>query len=123
MPDMSKIPPYQKIGAWQSAYKLIIEIYITTAKFPPEERYGLTSQMRRAAVSVAANIVEGRAKPTEKDFLRYLFIAKGSLEECGFFIKLSKDLNYITQDQYLILDSMRSQTGYMLHRFIDSIRN
>lgn len=123
MGELIAIKPYQNILAWQKSYEFIIEVYRITRGFPTEERYGITSQLRRAAVSVSANIVEGRAKQTEKDFLRYLDIAKGPLWECQFFLKLSKDLGYLSNDEREYLEDLRTQTDYLLFKFTEKIRN
>jgi len=113
--------PYQNILAWQKSYEFVIEVYRLTKFFPNEEKYGIVSQLRRAAVSVSANIVEGRAKPSDKDFLRFLNIAKGSLWECQFFLKLSKDLGYLNDTEYEYLEDLRTQTDFLLFRFIKKI--
>ncbi|MFH1089819.1 MAG: four helix bundle protein [Candidatus Uhrbacteria bacterium] len=123
MDDVYSIKPYQNILAWQKSYEFVIEVYRLTKRFPGEERYGITSQLRRAAVSVSANIVEGRAKQTEKDFLRYLNIAKASLWECQFFLKLSKDLGYLSDDEYIHLEDLRTQTDFLLFKFTERIKN
>lgn len=79
---------------WQRAHELVLTIYSLTSEFPKEEIYGLTSQFRKAAISIAANIAEGYKKRGKQDKLRFLNIAKGSLEECRYYLILSKDLNY-----------------------------
>jgi len=113
---------YQNIVAWQKSYEFVIEVYRLTRQFPSEEKYGIVSQLRRAAVSVSANIVEGRAKPTDKDFLRFLAIAKGSLWECQFFLKLSKDLGYLKTSEYEYLEDLRTQTDFLLFKFMKKIK-
>ncbi|MFH1253687.1 MAG: four helix bundle protein [Candidatus Uhrbacteria bacterium] len=121
--DYSKIP-YKNILAWRKGYEFVIEVYRTIKNFPIEERYGIVSQLRRAAVSVLANIVEGRAKRSvsEKEFLRFLSIAKGSLWECEFFLGLSRDLGYLNKDEFAFLEDLRSQTAYLLHEFMKKIK-
>ena len=79
---------------WQRAHQFTIETYTFTARLPKEELFGLSSQARRPAVSVAANIVEAFARKSKKDKLRILNIALASLEECRYLIRLSSDLNY-----------------------------
>lgn len=113
--------PYKNILAWQKGYEFVKEVYRATKNFPIEEKYGIISQLRRAAVSVLANIVEGRAKRSvsEKEFLRFLSIAKGSLWECEFFLELSKDLGYLNKDEFTYLEDLRSQTAYLLHEFME----
>lgn len=80
---------------WQKAHKFVLSVYKNTASFPKEELFGLTSQFRRAAVSIAANIAEGYKKKGTKDKLRFFNISQGSIEECRYYLILSRDLNYI----------------------------
>ena len=79
---------YTKIEAWRLADDLTVEIYEHTKSFPKEELYGLTSQLRRAAYSVPANIVEGSSRESKRDYLHFLYIARGSLSETQYFIHL-----------------------------------
>jgi len=119
--ETENIKPYKKILAWQKGYQFVLEVYKITENFPREEMYGITSQIRRAAVSVTANIVEGRAKKSENDFLRYLNIAKGSLWECEFFLELAKDLKYLKQNEFEKLNELRAKTAFFLYKFTKSI--
>lgn len=80
---------------WQVGIELVVEIYRLTGGFPPEERYGLTSQMRRAAVSVPSNIAEGAARQSEKEFLQFLIIARGSLSELETQVLIANKLGYL----------------------------
>jgi len=86
---------YTKINAWAFADDLTVAIYAATKSFPKDEIYGLTSQIRRASYSVPANIAEGAARDTQKDYLHFLYIARGSLTETRYFIHLSGRLNYL----------------------------
>ena len=79
---------------WQKAHTFVMSIYRMSEQFPKSEMYGLTSQLRRAGVSIPANIAEGFGKPTIKDKLRFLGYSKGSLEECRYYLILAKDLGY-----------------------------
>jgi len=85
---------FQDLIVWQKAHEFVLEVYIYTKNFPKAELYGLTSQFRRAAVSIAANIAEGFKKRGKKDKARFLNISQGSLEECRYYIILSTDLGY-----------------------------
>ncbi|MCX5632095.1 MAG: four helix bundle protein [Phycisphaerae bacterium] len=85
---------FQDLIVWQKAHSFVIEIYKMTVCFPKTEMYGLTSQIRRAAVSVPANITEGFKKTGKADKIRYYNIAQGSLEECRYYLLLAKDLGY-----------------------------
>jgi four helix bundle protein len=84
---------YRKLLVWQKAHKLVIDIYVITKGFPKDELYGVTSQLRRAAVSIAANIVEGAGRKTKPDFARFLTMSLGSTNEVEYFLVLSKDLD------------------------------
>ena len=88
---------FEDLIVWQKAHQFVLDVYHNTSSFPREEIYGLTSQFRRAAVSVPANIAEGFRKKGKKDKLRYYKIAQGSLEECKYYLILSKDLNFLNK--------------------------
>jgi four helix bundle protein len=85
---------FKEIEAWQLAHKFVLQVYDLTNNFPKEEIFGLTSQFRRAAVSIAANICEGYKKFNKKDKVRFYNISQGSIEECRYYLLLSKDLDY-----------------------------
>jgi four helix bundle protein len=85
---------FEDLVAWQRAHQFVMMVYKYTSLFPKEEVYGLTSQFRRAAVSVAANIAEGFKKKGNRDKCRFYNIAQGSLEECRYYLILSRDLKY-----------------------------
>jgi four helix bundle protein len=85
---------FKDLIVWQKAHRFVLEAYRFTNRFPKEERYGLTSQFRDAAVSIAANIAEGFVKRTKPEKIRMMNIAQGSLEECKYYIILSSDLKY-----------------------------
>ena len=91
---------FQRVIAWQKAHAFVLLVYKISKHFPEEERFGLTSQLRRAAVSIEANIAEGYRKLSKPDKLRFLNIAQGSLEECRDYHILAKDLNYIDDNEY-----------------------
>ncbi|MFH1631965.1 MAG: four helix bundle protein [bacterium] len=74
--------PYHKIFAWQKAKRFVTEVYRATERFPKEERYGIVSQLRRAALSAMLNIAEGQARGSTKDYIRFLYMSRGSLSEC-----------------------------------------
>jgi len=91
---MEPAKTFEDLIVWQKAHQFVLDVYSYTQKFPKEEVYALTSQFRRAAISIAANIAEGFKKRGWKDKTRFLNIAQGSLEECKYYILLSRDLNY-----------------------------
>jgi four helix bundle protein len=85
---------FEQLIVWQKAHQFVLGVYRLTDNFPRTEIYGLTSQLRRAAVSIPANIAEGFKKRGRADKVRFLNIAQGSLEECRYYLILAKDLNY-----------------------------
>lgn len=94
---------FRKLTIWELSKELTLEVYRITSKFPNEEKFGMTSQIRRAASSVGANIAEGAGRGTNKDFANFINISIGSLAELENYIELAKDLNYIDNEQYLII--------------------
>ena len=101
----------------------MLSVYSITRQFPDDERFGLTSQFRRAAVSIEANIAEGYKKLSKTDKLRFFNIAQGSLEECRDYIILSLDLNYITEQDYNLLCKQSEYTSRMLNSYCEGIIN
>jgi four helix bundle protein len=97
---------YTKIEAWKLADDLTVMIYQITKGFPKEELYGLTSQLRRAASSVPANIAEGSARGTNKDYLHFLYIARASLTEAHYFVHLATRLAYVGEEGQAELESL-----------------
>lgn len=91
---MEKTQNYEELIVWQKAHDFVLNVYQLTKSFPKEELFGLTTQFRRASVSIAANIVEGYSKKGPKDKLRFLNIAQGSLAECRYYLRLSQDLGF-----------------------------
>ena len=90
----NKAKSFTNLYVWQRAHEFVREMYLLSEKFPKTEMYGLTSQLRRAAVSVPANIAEGFGRNTLKDKLRFLTFSRGSLEECRYYLILANDINY-----------------------------
>ncbi|MBI4085678.1 MAG: four helix bundle protein [Candidatus Liptonbacteria bacterium] len=109
---------YKKLNVYQKANGLVLVVYKTTSTFPKEELFGLISQMRRCAVSVPANIVEGYGRRTKKDKLQFLYIARGSLNELEYYIELVLQLGYIAKSEYEELTVLRSEVGRLLFGFI-----
>lgn len=113
---------FRKIEAWRLADDLTVAVYEATQGFPREEVYGMTSQLRRAACSVPANIVEGSARESRRDYLHFLHIARGSLCETQDFIHLAGRLNYLSQDAVHRLNTQSRQTFACLHGLIQSVK-
>ena len=114
---------YERLEAWQVAHQLVLLTYRVTKSFPREELYGLTSQARRAAFSVAANIAEGSAKKGPREFRRYLDIALGSLSELSYIFQLVKDLDLIEPTRWSDLDQARERAGRLTWGVYRSVRN
>ncbi|MBR5687835.1 MAG: four helix bundle protein [Prevotella sp.] len=114
---------FEKIIAWQKAHEFTIMVYNMTKTFPEEERFGLTSQFRRAAISLEANIAEGYKKLSKADKLRFFNISEGSLAECRNYIILSKDLLFITESQYTSLYILLEETSKLLTAYSRGIIN
>lgn len=106
---------YTKIEAWKLADDLTVSIYERTKLFPKEEIYGLTSQLRRASYSVPANIVEGSSRESKKDYLHFLYIARGSLSETHYFVHLAGRLGYLSDQECEALHGQTRRTFACLH--------
>ena len=117
--DYSKT--FKDLQAWQKAHSFVLAVYKVTKSFPNDEIYGLTSQFRRAAVSVPANIAEGYKKLSNADKLRFYNIAQGSLEECRYYVILSFDLEYISLSDQMILNELLDDTSRLLNYYCRSI--
>jgi four helix bundle protein len=113
---------FRKLIVWREAKKLTLEIYRVTAEFPLHERYGIVSQLRRAATSVMANIAEGNERKTKKDRLHFFSMSKSSLSETDCFLELSYDLQYINPTHYSLTLSQLNKTAYLLLKLISSVR-
>lgn len=109
---------FQDLIVWQKAHALVLDVYRATKTFPREELYGLTSQFRRAAVSIPANIAEGFRKQSKTDKARFLNIAEGSLEECRYYLILSHDLGYF--DKTSLWDAS-DEVGRLLNGYRSAI--
>ena len=112
---------FEELNAWKKAHAFILEVYGKTSTYPKKEDFGLTSQFRRAAISIAANIAEGYKKKGKLDKLRFFNIAQGSLEECRYYLILSKDLNYITGDEKGALLEILNDASRLLNSYCKAI--
>jgi len=112
---------FRTLNAWKKAYELTLVIYGLTKKFPKEEVYALVMQLRRAAVSVPANIAEGYERNHRKEYLQFLYIAKGSLGEVETYLLLAKDLGYVTEKEYTSTSEIREETSRILKGLIRAV--
>lgn len=113
---------HSKLRAFELADELVLAVYTATRTFPREEQFGLTSQVRRAAVSIVSNIVEGCARNTESDYLRFLDMAYGSSRELEYQVSLAHRLGYLSANEHSALEGQCIETAKVLSGLIRSIR-
>ncbi len=113
---------FRQLKVWEKAHALTLSIYAATKPFPKEERYGLVSQMRRSASSIATNICEGCCRSSDADFARFLQIALGSASELEYQLLLSRDLEYLALPQYRKLAAEVEEVKRMLTSLISRVR-
>ena len=108
---------FKDLIVWQKAHAFVLLVYRMSGKFPSTERFGLCSQFQRAAVSIPANIAEGYRKLSKADKLRFINVSQGSLEECRYYVILSKDLSYISMDDYNSLNALIEDVSRLLNAY------
>jgi four helix bundle protein len=116
------IKSFKEITAWQKAHQLVLQIYQLTEKFPKQELFGLSIQIRRAAVSIPSNLAEGFKRKSKKDTLHFYNIAESSLEEVKYQLLLAKDLKYFSYSEYENIVSQADEVGCVLNGWIKSQR-
>lgn len=112
---------FRDLKVWQRAHEFVLAAYRVTSAFPDSERYGLTSQLRRAAVSVPGNIAEGSMRSSDADFARFLHVAIGSASEVDYYLLLARDLGYLNQRDYERLDTEIQEIRRMLNGLISKV--
>ncbi len=112
---------YKKIGVYHDAYFFVLEVYQVTKKFPKEEEHNITSQLKRASVSIPLNIAEGSAKASNREFAYFLNTAYASAKEVEVLLDLSRDLGYLKEDQYIHLATKLDQLNAKLFLFLRNI--
>jgi len=113
---------HRRLRVWQAANAFSVAIYSATKSFPIDERYALTTQMRKAAVSIQSNIAEGCGRGTRADTARFLQLSIGSIAEVSSQLHLSRDLGYLTPDAYVQLDAKAIHIRHMLVRLLRTLR-
>jgi four helix bundle protein len=108
---------YKKLKVWQKADELAFEVYAITKKFPRDEAFGITSQLRRAALSVPTNIVEGYARNGDRELARFISISLGSLAEVEYLLSFAERLDYFDDDEFSRLENLRAEVGRLLWTF------
>ena len=113
---------FTELKIWQKSHQLALEIYKLTTKLPNCEKYGIISQIQRASTSIPANIVEGFGRKGNKEFLQFLYQAKGSLTETEYFLILIKDLHFINQTECEHMIDSYEELAKMLNSFINQLK-
>src|SRR5947209_15640804 len=113
---------YRDLIAWQKAMTLVTEVYRLTDDFPRREMYGLTRQLREAAVSVPSNIAEGKGRQTKKDYLQFLYRARGSLFEVQTQIEVARRFEFLDSNRFTETDALAQETGRVLNGLIRSVQ-
>ena len=119
---LRQVHSYQDLKVWQLGMSIAKEVYQLTGAFPKHETYGITSQLRRAASSIPANIAEGQGRGTTRDYLRHLAYSLGSVAECETFLLLSEELSYINPSASACVLDMLQEEGRMLRGLQRSLR-
>lgn len=114
--------PHQKLHAWQAAIDLVKEIYLVTMSFPNDEKFGIISQLRRAAVSVPTNIAEGAARNSIKEFIQFNYISLGSTSEIDTLLILSKELQILNETDYKVLLNKTEKVSALLSGLIKHLK-
>ena len=114
---------FRNLNVWRKAHELTLRIYSLTGGFPQDERFGLTSQLRRACASIGANLAEGCCRNSDRDFARFVDIAMGSGSEVEYFLLLARDLNHLTESDYASLDEEILEVKRMLTGLMQRLRS
>ncbi|MFC2138739.1 four helix bundle protein [Bacteroidota bacterium] len=112
---------WKDLIVWKRGHAMVIKVYSIINDLPDTEKYSLKDQIRRSAISVPTNIVEGHARQSKKEFLRFLYISRGSLEELRYLFLLSKDLEYISEEKYTKFEEDFAEISYLLNKLIQSL--
>jgi four helix bundle protein len=113
---------FRDLEVWKAAMELAVQVYRLTTRFPKEERYGLTSQMRRAAVSVPSNIAEGKGRASDKELIQFLCHSRGSLFEIETQLTIGEQLGYSTTEDCNVIRQETARIGQMINGLIRSVR-
>lgn len=116
-----KVKTFRDLKVWQKSHSLVLEIYKLTEDLPVEEKYGLASQIKRSAVSIPSNIVEGFKRKSKKEFFYFLTIADSSLEETKYHLLLAKDLGFLRQNNIERIETLCDEIGKMLYGLKSSL--
>jgi four helix bundle protein len=114
--------PYERLEAWKVCHRLAVDVYAITRDWPKAELYGLTSQVRRAALSAAANLAEGSAKRGPREFARFADIALGSLSELSYLLRFAESVGIMAPEDRQAIDSVRNSAGKLTWRLTRALR-
>jgi four helix bundle protein len=106
---------------WEKSHELVIDVYEASGDMPSDEKFGLISQIRRAAYSIPVNIVEGHSRKSSKEYLKFLYISRGSLEELRYLILLCRDLRFLDEVRYAKIHKKTEEISKMINSLIKSI--
>ena len=112
---------WKELEVWKLAHSMVLDAYKLSSSFPDTEKFRLTNQLCRAVVSVPANIVEGNTRQSTKEYIQFLFVARGSLEEARYFAFLAKDLGYLSKTEYDAFESKGQSVSRMLNALMSSL--
>jgi len=118
-----KMSNFRSLLIWQKSMALVTKIYYSTSKFPKEEIFGLTSQIRRSSISIPSNIAEGSGRESDKDFLRFLNISVGSLFEMQTQLEIAKNITYLNEEEFNNLYEDSREVERMLVSFIKKLKD
>ncbi len=119
---MSTIHSFKDLFVWQKGHLVVLEIYKVTQSFPKSELFGLTNQLRRAAVSITSNIAEGFSRRSSKEKIQFYFMAYGSLSEVENQLQIAKDIGYLDEDLFEDLMYLVNETGKLLNGLINKTK-
>lgn len=118
-----KVGSWRDLEVWKVAHGLVLKVYETTRQFPSEERFRLADQLCRAAASIPTNIAEGKGRNSLKEYLQFLTVARGSVEEVKYQLLLARDLGYVNEEAYTETSTGYDQVGRMLNGLIRSLKS
>jgi four helix bundle protein len=114
---------YKELHIWQKGIEIIKQVYLLTKQFPDTEKFGITSQITRAAVSIPANIAEGSSRNSDKDYARFLQLALGSAFEVQTYLVIAKELNWVKSEDINAVEALIEEEIKMIHRFINTLNS
>ena len=112
---------YRRLKVWEKAHRFVLDVYRSTQAFPPEERFGLTREVRRSATSIPSNIAEGSGRQGDREYARFLSYAAGSASEADYQLLLARDLGYLDEQSHSQLDGQAQEVKRILNSFIQRL--